>query len=212
MTVVDLVFTCTGARPATWATPTMLLDLEIAEGSGRPVYGIRLQCQIRVEPVRRRYTPDEEEALLDLFGEPVRWGDTLKPIQVCSVSTMVPSFTGRVTHELPVPCTYDTEVAAAKYLRALGGGEIPLLLLFSGSVFYRGDEGLQVEQVPWDCEVAFRLPVVTWQALMEAHFPGTGWLRVNRDTLAELERFRRTRMLPSWEATFAELLAGARTP
>ena len=169
--MLDIDFTCRGARPATWAAaPTMLFDIEVVEPSHRRVYGIRLQCQIRAEPVRRRYSGAEEQALSDLFGEPERWGDTLKPIQVSTVSTMVPGFTDSTRFELPVPCTYDTEVAAASYFRALDDGEIPLLLLFSGSVFFAGGEGLLVEQVPWDREVAFRLPVSTWRALMEAHF------------------------------------------
>lgn len=208
--MLDLDFACLGARPATWAAaPTMLLDLQIDERSGRRVYGVRLQCQIRVEPIRRRYAPTEEEALSDLFGEPARWGDTLKPIQVCTVSTMVPGFSGSICFELAVPCTYDTEVAAAKYFRALNSGEVPLLLLFSGSVYYPGGDGLLVEQIPWDREVSFRLPVASWRALMDAHFPGTGWLRVQSETLEALQRFRRARMLPSWEDTFASLLKEA---
>jgi hypothetical protein len=212
--MLDIAFSCAGARPATWAAPTLLVDLDVTEGSGRRVYGIGLRCQIRIEPTRRRYTPVEEDALLDLFGKPARWRDTLKPIQVTTVSAMVPGFTGSARVELPVPCTYDTEVAAAKYFGALGGGEIPLLLLFSGTVFYHGDDGLLVEQIPWDRETSYRLPVATWRALMDAHFPGTGWLRLRADTLDALGRFRRERMLPTWEDAFAALLAeaGARQP
>jgi hypothetical protein len=148
--------------------------------------------------------------LLDLFGEPARWRDTLKPNQVTTVSTMVPTFSGSTRVELPVPCTYDTEVAAAKYFRALDGGDIPLLLLFSGTVFFQGDDGLLVEQIPWDREVSYRLPVATWRELMAAHFPGTAWLRVRADTLDALARFRSARMLPTWEDTFATLLEEAR--
>ena len=52
-------------------------------------------------------------------------------MQFATVSLMVPSFTGSCELDLPVPCTYDFEVAASKYLHALGDGEVPLLLLFS---------------------------------------------------------------------------------
>ena len=63
---------------------------------------------------------------------------------------LVPSFTGATEFELPVPCTYDLEVAATKYLYALPDGEVPLSFHFSGTVFYRGDDGrLQVALVPW---------------------------------------------------------------
>jgi hypothetical protein len=44
---------------------------------------------------------------------------------------------------------------------------------------------------------------------MDAHFPGTGWLRVQTETLDALQRYRRTRMLPSWEDTFASLFKEA---
>ncbi|HWC36229.1 MAG TPA: DUF6084 family protein [Mycobacteriales bacterium] len=211
--MVDLGFVCVGARPApTAAIPTLLLDLEVSEPSGRRVYGIGLRCQIRIEPVRRRYAAAEAEALLDLFGETRRWGDTLKPIQVSTISLMVPGFTGRTRVEIGIPCTYDTEVAAAKYFRALDEGEIPLLLLFSGSVFYAGGDGLVVEPVPWDREVTYRLPVATWRALMDAHFPGTGWIRMRADTVAALEQFRRSGMYSSWDDTFAALLEARVVP
>ena len=208
--MLDLDFRCVGARAATWApTPTLLFDLEITEATGRRIYAIGLHCQIRLDPIHRRYSADEETALFELFGEPARWGRTLHPIQVATVSTLVPGFTGSTTVEIPLPCTYDTEVASAKYFRALEGGEIPLLMLFSGSIYFPGGEGLVVENIPWDRECAFRLPIATWRELMEAHFPGTGWLRMQTETLEALQRYRRTRMLPSWEDTFATLLKEA---
>jgi hypothetical protein len=209
--VLDLDFRCMGARAATWAAaPTLLFDLQIIEETGRRIYAIGLHCQIRLDPIRRRYSSEEESALLELFGDPARWGRTLHPIQVATVSTLVPGFTGTITVEIPLPCTYDTEVAAAKYFRSLDDGEIPLMLLFSGSVYFPGGDGLVVENIPWDRECAYRLPVKTWQELMDAHFPGTGWLRLQTETLEALQRYRRTRMLPSWEDTFAALLEEAR--
>ena len=44
---------------------------------------------------------------LELFGEPPRWGDTLKPMQFATVSLMVPSFTGSIesTCRCPAPTT-----------------------------------------------------------------------------------------------------------
>jgi hypothetical protein len=194
----------------------MLFDLQVTEATGRLIYAIGLHCQIRLDPIRRRYSAEEEAALFDLFGEPSRWGRSLNPIQVATVSTLVPGFTGETTVEVALPCTYDTEVAASKYFRSLETGEIPLLLLFSGSVYFSGggsgSGSLTVENIPWDRECAFRLPVTTWQELMDAHFPGTGWLRLQTETLEALQHYRRTRMLPSWEDTFAALLqeAGAR--
>ena len=46
---------------------------------------------------------------------------------------------------MPVVCTYDFEVVSVKYFSALGDGDIPLTFLFSGTIFYEGDEeNLQV--------------------------------------------------------------------
>jgi hypothetical protein len=119
---------------------------------------------------------------------------------------MVPGFTGSCEVELPVPCTYDFEVAASKYLHALGDGEVPLLLLFSGTVFTRGTTGFAVEQLSWALEAPCRLPVRTWRTLMDLYFPGGGWIRLDRDALDGLARYRAAHGLTSWEATLAHLL------
>ena len=48
---------------------------------------------------------------------------------------MVPRFTGSTEIDLPVPLSYDLEIGATRYFAGLDGGEVPLLLLFSGTVF-----------------------------------------------------------------------------
>ena len=111
---------------------------------------------------------------------------------------------------MPVACTYDFEVGAAKYLHALSDGEVPMLLLFSGTAFRRTDDGrFEVEQVPWSLESRYRVPVAVWRELMDRFFPGGGWIRLHRDTLDALQRFKARGALPTWEATFAALLKQA---
>jgi len=134
--MADLIFGCTGASADRYAaTPTLTFSLTISETSGVRVHAIALRCQIRIEPHRRRYTAVEARRLHDLFGDPSRWADTVKPIQLATVTTMVPSFTALTEVDVQVPCTYDLEVASARYLQGLDDGTIPLLLLFSGTVF-----------------------------------------------------------------------------
>jgi hypothetical protein len=113
---------------------------------------------------------------------------------------------------MPVACTYDFEVAAAKYLNTLEGGEVPLLLLFSGTVFFKSENGFQVEQIPWNREASFRMPVRIWRELMDAHFPGSAWIRVRRDSLAALQRFRAQNCHLSWDDTIAALMAAVEEP
>ena len=77
-------------------------------------------------------------------------------------SAVVPPFTGGTVVDLPVPCTYDFNLAATKYFDALEEGDIPLCFLFSGTIFYEAaDGGLQVTQIPWEKEAYFRLPAAT---------------------------------------------------
>ncbi len=120
---------------------------------------------------------------------------------------MVPGFTGTTDVDLVLSCTYDVEVAGAKYLQALDDGHVPLTFLFSGTIFTRGDSGFAVEQVPWQHEARYRLPVRVWRDLMDAHFPGQGWLRLDRETLAALARYRSAHMHTSWDETVTALLA-----
>jgi hypothetical protein len=204
--VSDLAFSVLGARVEPYAaSPVLSLRLKIAETSGVRIDAIALRVQIMIEPQRRRYEAPESEGLIDLFGAPSRYGDTLRPLLWTHVSTMVLHFSGETEIDLAIPCSYDLEVAAHKYLRALAGGEIPLAFFFSGTIFVAGDEGVRSEFVPWSCEARFRLPVATWRATMDAHFPNTAWLRIGRDVYEQVDRFRRERALPTWDAALSRL-------
>jgi hypothetical protein len=206
----ELVFDCIGAeadRDA--AVPAICFILKISETTGERVHAIALRIQIRIEPKKRRYSPAESERLLDLFGETSRWGDTVKPMQFAFVDVMVPSFTGSIELDLEVPVTYDLEVSSAKYFHSLDDGEIPLLMLFSGSMFTKGETGFAVEQVPWHKEVSFRLPVKVWDDVMELHFPGKAWIRMDKETLDALGLYKSERALTTWEETLQTLLREA---
>ncbi|MGR4878443.1 DUF6084 family protein [Streptomyces sp. LARHCF249] len=204
--MTDLRFSCTGVRAdAHAAGPTLVFRLRITAADNARVHALALRCQIRIEPARRGYGPAEAEGLADLFGERSRWGSTLQPVQFAQVALMVPGFTGETETDLAVPCTYDMDIAASRYFHALEDGEAPLLMLFSGTAF-TGAGGFRVEPVPWDREASYRLPVPVWREMIEQHFPGSGWLRLPRDTMAELLAFRSRQALASWESTVRALL------
>jgi Family of unknown function (DUF6084) len=208
--VTELVFDCVGARADKYAvTPAMTMTLRISETSGQRVEAIALRCQIRIEPARRRYSDAEAERLTDLFGETQRWADTLRPVQFTHVSIMVPGFTGSTELDLPIPLTYDMEIGATRYFAGLDDGEVPLLLLFSGTIFGTADGRLSVQLVPWSKEASYRLPVATWREAIDAHFPNSAWLRLSHHTLEELQRFKAQRALPTWESAVLALLAQA---
>ena len=84
---------------------------------------------------------------------------------------------------------------------------MPLELLFSGTVFYSGDDGrLQTARIGWESEAEHRLPVRVWRELMETYFPDTSWLRLRKGTMDKLRAYKSRRALPSFETALDELL------
>ncbi|WP_037321661.1 DUF6084 family protein [Amycolatopsis orientalis] len=208
--MTELDFDCVGAEPERYGVvPSLTLRLRITETGGERVEAIALRCQIRIEPHRRRYSAEEAEQLHDLFGDTGRWADTVKPMQFITVSAMVPGFTGNTTIDLPVPVTYDLEIASTKYFTSVTDGVIPLLLLFSGTIFSTQDGRLSVRQVPWSKEASYGLPVKVWRETVDLHFPGSAWVCVDRETLSALQRYKSRHALPTWNATVAALLENA---
>jgi uncharacterized protein DUF6084 len=191
------------------AAPQLTARLRIDESTGETIHAIALRCQVRIEPQRRKYSPDEESELLDMFGTRDRWFDTLKPFMWMQCSAMVQGFTGITEVDLAMPCTYDFEVTWSKYLHALRNDTIPVVFLFSGTVFTRGATGFGVEQVPWDCESRYEIPVSVWRDMIDHYFPNTGWLRLSRETIESLAHYKSVRGLTSWEETVSSLLAKA---
>ncbi len=190
------------------AAPTLCFTLRAAESTAREVYMVALTTQIHIDPGLRSHGTETRELLVDLFGAPDRWAATTTSIVWAQVERLVASFTGTTEFELPVVCNYDLEVAATKYLDALPDGEVPLSFHFSGRLFYRDDDGrMQVAMVPWT-SAAFRLPVATWRRMIDLHYPGSGWIRVQEDTLRKLQLLKAQRGLPTFDATVAELLGG----
>ena len=205
-----LDFEVTGARPDPAAlAPTLQVGLQISTAADQRVQSILLRCQIRIEPARRRYDADEQARLSDVFGERHRWSDTLKPFLLTHVTIPVRGFVGGTDVALPVELSYDLEVAAGKYLHALRDGTVPLLFLFSGTVFNQGPDGLRVEQVPWDREARYDLPVAVWTAALDARYPGTGWLRLGRDTIDALQDYKARHALATWDDAVMQLLHDA---
>ncbi|HEY7422778.1 MAG TPA: DUF6084 family protein [Gemmataceae bacterium] len=212
----DLNFQVEGAEPQRFAAvPILLFKLRIAEASttsqqATPIHAIALRCQVRIEPTRRRYSAAEQERLLDLFGTPERWGQTLRPMLWTHISAVVPPFTGTGAVDLPVPCSYDFSLAATKYFDALQEDDIPLCFLFSGTVFYRtAEDTLQVAQISWEKEAYFRLPAATWRSLMDLYYPKSAWLCLRKDVFDQLNEYRSHHGLPTWEQTLERLLTVA---
>jgi hypothetical protein len=209
--VVELDFAIEDARTVEYAAVPMLgFDIRVTCLSGHAVHSIMLDVQIQIAARRRSYDDGDEPRLAELFGTPERWSTTLRTLPWLRATQVVPGFEGEKLIELRVPCTYDFEVTAAKYLQALGDGDVPLEFLFGGTTFYTAGNGLlQAAMIGWDREADFRLPVSVWRGTMDHYFPGSAWLRLDRDTFERLAAHRARNTLPSWEQTLDSLLPGA---
>ncbi len=205
--MIDLSFEVTGSEVEPYAAvPTISLGLRIAEGTGVPVHALVLRVQVRIEPQRRRYRADERDRLVELFGDAPQWGESLRPFQWAQLSAAVPSFRSLTEVQLPLTCTYDLEVAGTKYLYNVRSGEIPIVLLFSGTALSSGPDGLVVEPVPWHLEARYRLPVAHWRRAIESHFPNSAWLRLSQANMDALQAFRARQALPTWDHAIEHLL------
>jgi hypothetical protein len=209
----DLDFKVTGLEPDTRGlAPLLNFQVEITNTPAvEAIHSVLLQAQIQLQVTQRRYSAAEKEKLSELFGAPDRWRDTLRTKIWTIASTCVPAFTGATTATLTIPCTLDLDVAATKYFHGLDDGDIPLLFLFSGTIFYEADGHLQVAQISWKKESAWEMPVRVWHELMEHHYPGIGWITLSRENLERLHAYRRANGLATWDRTLEQLLPANET-
>jgi len=210
--VPNLQFQIEGAEAVPHAAaPLLALKLRITnlpvDGIDQPIHTLSLRCQVQIEPTRRHYAGAEQEKLRDLFGEPERWGRTVRSLLWMNTSLAVPGFTGSTVVDLQLPCTFDFNIATTKYFHALETGDIPLCVLFSGTVFYYGEEGaLQVTQIPWDRETNYRFPAAIWKQMMDTHYPNSAWLCLQRDTFDRLYQYKVRHGIPTWEQVLDKLV------
>jgi hypothetical protein len=208
----DLRFTVEGAEAAPFAaTPLLVLRLRVESANHEEtIHSISLRAQIQIEATRRHYSAAEKEKLLDLFGEPDRWSRTLRAMLWTHADAVIPAFTGSTVAELHVPCTFDFNVAATKYFYGVSEGDIPLILLFSGTIFYAGAQGvLQVAPIPWDKEARYRLPVQVWREMMDSYYPNSAWLSLRRDVFERVYEYKVRHGISSWEEALTSLLSAA---
>jgi hypothetical protein len=206
----DLSFQIEGASVVPFAAvPTLAFKLQIKNSaSDETIHTIALRCQIQIEVTRRRYSPEEQESMIDLFGAPHRWSQTLRSLLWTNLNMVVPGFPGAsAVADLQVPCTFDFNVAATKYFEGLTDGDIPLNIMFSGTVFYAPlDSGLQVAPISWEQEARFKLSVKVWREMMDSYYPNSVWLNLRRDVFERLYRYKMQHGIPTWEQALEEVL------
>jgi hypothetical protein len=190
------------------ASPLLALKLRLTTSDpNETIHTVALRCQIQIETTRRKYTAEDQAKLRDLFDDPSRWGQTLKNLLWTHASIVVPSFQGSTVVDLPVPCTFDFNVAATKYFDGLSDGEVPICVQFSGTVFYASPQGsLQVAPISWDKETRFQLPVRVWREMMESYYPNSAWLCLHKDAFDRLHQYKIRNGIPTWEEAIESLI------
>src|SRR5262245_23636958 len=103
----DLHFTIETAEILRFAaSPHIVFKLQVTNSEPRTIHTVILRCQIQLDVSRRRYNSDEQQRLADLFGEPSRWGETLRALLWTHASIVVPPFDHTIVVDLPISCTF----------------------------------------------------------------------------------------------------------
>jgi Family of unknown function (DUF6084) len=201
-------FEVIGVEPVQRAlAPTLRFWVRVGDRSGRPVYTIAASVLITVEPAKRSYDDASRERLVELFGAPERWATTTTSFRWAQVDVLVPSFRDETTFELAVACTFDHEIAAAKYFAGLQDGEAPLRFHFNGTIFYEGEGGaMQLLPIPWDCSVRYSMSMRAWREMIALHYSQRGWIPLDRETIDRLARLKAQRGVPTFDALMTALL------
>lgn len=206
----ELIIGVEGVAPvARAALPTLQFRARVRTLGIGAVRSVALESHIRIATDPRNYCEQDRHRLADLLGGPV---GVLRPppgLLWARATTQIPPFTGETQVEIPVICSYDFEVVAGRFLHSLSGGVVPLDFRFSGAVFYDHDDRLQASRLPPETTATFPMPVRVWRDLMEHYFPGTAWLRLDREVFDALCGYRTANKLTSWSQTLRSLLRSA---
>ncbi|QUH03412.1 hypothetical protein HUO13_23605 [Saccharopolyspora erythraea] len=204
----ELAFQVTGAAPVRFAAvPTLSFRIGVSRTGGGPVRSITLTTTVRIAAPRRRYRPAEQAMLTELFGTPDQWARTMRPLPWARATTVVAPFTDSTATEVPVVCTWDVELAVAKYFLAVRDGGVPLDFMFNGTVFFEGEDArLRTAQISWSTDTTFVLPSELWHEVVGSSSPGSAWLRLSRDTFERLYAHRSRSAAGGWDEVVNALL------
>lgn len=205
----ELRFDVEGAEPLPHAAaPTIAVRLLVRNRDPKEaIHGALIRCQVNIDPGKRRYAPDEQGALTDLFGDAHLWDRSVRSLFWNQVTLTLPAFSEETHADLLLPCSYDFNGAASKYFLALQDDAVPVTILFSGTVFYAHDDAaVQAMPVAWSTETRFNLPVRVWQSMMEMYYPKRTFVPMPRDTYQRLCRYTSRHGLTSWEQALDNLL------
>jgi hypothetical protein len=190
------------------ATPALRMTLGITVDPEVAILGLALNVDVRIAAERRRYGDAERARLRELFGRGGDWDRSIGPISWTRGTINVPAFERTVDANVLLPCGFEFDLVAVKYATALEDGVIPVDVLVTGTMFYRGGDRMLAGKLPWDTEISYRVDLAAWRRAVAAVFADTAWLRVDNALLVRLQGFRARHGLTTWDQTIEALLAG----
>jgi hypothetical protein len=214
--VRQLTFRVTGAAPVPFAaSPQVAFSVTVTNPEpSAPVRSALLRCQIQIDARARTYDARESEALRDIFGSGTVWGRAVGRLLWTHATAVVPEFEQETTFDVHAPCTIDLGLAWARYFAAIGAAEVPVLLLFSGTIFHdAGDGALRTAPIPWSAEARCTVSADMWREALQEHYGCLAAIPLRKDLLDRLDRYRQRSGVSSWERAIEKLLlAGAEEP
>ena len=173
------------------------------------IHTVALRCQIQIEVTRRRYTPGEQEQMLDLFGRPDRWSQTLRSLLWTHVNWVVPAFAGAETVvDMQVPCSFDFNVAATKYFAGLADGEIPLAVSLQRKCLLRSAGKPSASCADFvGTGGSLQASRKVWREMMDIYYPNSVWINLHKDVFERLYRYKMQHGLLNWEQALERILA-----
>lgn len=202
----NLHFTITGAAPVPYAA-SPLLALDVRVRTDEPVESVLLRTSVRIEAGARATTPAEDARLKELFGTKELWSRGSRSLLWTQVVNVVSAFQEETLIAITLPCSYDLAAIASKYLRALEGGSVPIRAQFSGTAFFRREQGLSAAPIAHDREAEHALDVHTFRAVLDQHFPDAAVVTLRRDLYERLDARRIERGHSSFDEVVEELIA-----
>ncbi len=141
-------FRCNSAEACPFAAaPTIAFRLTLTNATPSQIIRVSLSApRSMIEAPKPPLRRDERERLRDLFGEPAAGPDAAPYALDPHLQPRPGLFRSSIDVDLPVACTFDFNVAAAKYFHALERGMCRSFFQFSGTMFYRSAEGVDADR------------------------------------------------------------------
>lgn len=209
--MAELQFDILSATAVPYAmAPEIDFQIQVENNSPLQVDAIVGQCQIRIQSTKRSYNKAQVSLLSEIFGAEKSFARNLKELHWTNQPFTMTGFETQGTLSLKLPCSFDYMLAITKYFHSFDESEtVPIVFLFSGTIFYRSaEQTMVVKPISWNCEAQYLFPVSVLKELRDNYYPGQVFLALSQMNFDKLYEFKRANSLLSWDQVIERLLSG----